>query len=324
MSTRTRALAVQQMPARAGAQPRQIEYAGLTWLDLIQPTVAQVTTLRDRFGFDTLALEDVLSQIQRPKLDVYAENEYLFLVLHFPIFDKADRVASAGEVDIFVGPDYVVTAHDGRLKPLRRLFAAAATDERARAQLMGRGPGYLLYRIIDALIKACFPMLYRVDDHLARIEANLFGRNARAIARELAFARRDIIALRGILRPNLPVIRMLEAHQHTFLRLDQAVYMGDLADGLHKLWDLLAEQKEVVEGLNATLDSLLVHRINQALQIVMAIVAVLLPLILVANIFAMNVDLPLAQYPSAFAILILVMIGLAAGAVALLRYKDRI
>lgn len=322
MNARTRAPAPTQALARANSQQRQVAHSGLTWIDMLQPSLAQVTYLRERFKFDPLTLEDVLSKIQRPKLDVYAEDEYLFIVLHFPVFDRTNRVATSSEVDLFVGRDYVITLHDGALKPLRRMFAAAGTDEHARAQLMGRGPGYLLYRIVDALVKHCFPMLYRIDDHLAEIEARIFGRNVRETVQQLSFVRRDIIALRRILRPNLPVIRALEGHERDFLRLDEEVYFGDIADGLDKLWDMLEEQKEIIEGLNATLDSLTSHRINEVMKILTVISVVLLPMTLVASIYGMNIRLPFEQHPYAFAIVVFLMLGAAGGMVAYFRYKN--
>src|SRR5262249_20060197 len=155
-------------------------------------------------------------------------------------------------------------------------------------------------RIVDALVRYCFPMLYRVDDHLSQLEANVFGRNIRATVQELSLVRRDIIALRGIIKPNLPVIQMLAVREYGFLRLGQEVYFGDIADGLKKLWDMLEEQKEIVEGLNATLDSLTSHRINQILKILTVISVVLLPMTLVASIYGMNIQLPFVQHPFGF------------------------
>src|SRR5262245_31114434 len=198
MKERTRALAAQPAPTRANPQQRHVEHAGLTWLDVIDPTVAHVTYLRERYAFDPLALEDVLSQIQRPKLDSFAQNEYLFIVLQFPILDKSQRVAGTGEVDLFVGRDYVITLHDGGLKPLRRMFTAASSDEQARAQLLGRGPGYLLYRLADALVKQSFPLLDHVDGAISRADERAYADDARQAIRDLADARQDTIALRHI------------------------------------------------------------------------------------------------------------------------------
>jgi magnesium transporter len=321
MKERTRAPAAQPATARANPQQRHVEHGGLTWLDVVDPTVAHITYLREHYAFDPLALEDVLSHIQRPKLDSFAQNEYLFAVFQFPLADKSQRIAGAGEVDIFVGRDYVITLHDGGLKPLRRMFTAASSDEQARAQLMGRGPGYLLYRILDALTKQSFPLLDHVDAAIARAEEHAYADDTRQAIRDLADARQDAIALRHIIAPNLAVARALEAGEHPFLRLNQASYFGDLADGLTTLVDTLEEQHETLAGVRFTLDSLAIQRTRESLRLLLAVALALLPMILVAAIFGMGLPPPIANLPFIFPIALVLMIGAAAGAITFARHK---
>jgi len=321
MKERTQPPAPLPVPARGSTQQRSVEHAGLIWLDVVDPTVASVTYLRERYNFDPLALEDVLSQVQRPKLDSYAQAEYLFVVLQFPVLDKSQRVAGAAEVDIFIGRDYLITLHDSSLRPLRRLFTAAGSDEHARAQLMGRGPGYLFYRIVDALIKQSFPILDHVDDAIARLEAAIFDAPTPPL-RELAAIRRDVIALRHILTPNLEIMRSLETADYPFLRLNQPGYFGDLADGLRTLTAILQEQQETTESMRATLDSLAIQRIREGVQRLLAITLALLPAILIAAIFGMNLALPFSQNPLAALAIAALVLAVAGACVALARrYK---
>jgi magnesium transporter len=322
MKERTRAPAAQPAPARPNPQQRHVEHAGLTWLDVVEPTVAHVTYLRERYAFDALALEDVLSQIQRPKLDSFAQNEYLFVVLQFPILDKSQRVAGAGEVDLFVGRDFVITLHDGGLKPLRRMFTAVSSDEHARAQLMGRGPGYLLYRLIDALIKQSFPLLDRVDEEVARAEERAYADDARQAIHDLAAARQDAITLRHVITPNLAVARALEAGDHPFLHLNQASYFGDLADSLATIVDIVEEQQETIAGVRDTLDSLALQRTREGTRRLLIAMLALLPMILVAAIFGTSLPLPIANVRFIFPITLALMIGAAAGVIAFARYKE--
>lgn len=300
-------------------------YQGLKWLDLVRPGESQLAALQKQYHFHSLHLEDVLSRLQRPKIDDNPEDEheqrYVFLVLHFPVFDKANRLAVVSEVDIFAGSDYVITMHDGRLKPLARLVKSATDEETVRGQMMGGGSGYLLYRIIETLVVACFPMIYRVDQHLDRIEASIFGRNVHAIVQELSFVRRDIIAMRRIIRPNIPVVRSLEMRERTFLRLDEEVYFGDLTDGLSKLWDMLEEQKEIIENLNATLDSLTSHRINEEMKIFTLISVIMLPMTLIASILGMNVSIPYSDHPLALPVSLFIMLTPALAMYAYFRWK---
>jgi magnesium transporter len=321
MKERTRAPAAQPATARASSQQRHVEHAGLTWLDIVEPTVAHVQYLRERYAFDALALEDVLSHIQRPKLDTFAQGEYLFAVFQFPLADKSQHIASVGEVDIFVGRDYVITLHDGTLKPLRRMFTAASSDEQARAQLLGRGPGYLLYRLVDALAKQSFPLLDHLDAAIARVEEHTYADNPHQAIRDLADARQDAVALRHIITPNLAVAQALEAGNHPFLRLNQAGYFGDLADALTTILDTLAEQHESIAGVRATLDSLAIQRTRESLRLLLAVALALLPMILVAAIFGMGLPPPLANIPFIFAIAIVLMIGAAAGVIAFARSR---
>ncbi len=306
----------------SGARSQNLEYNGLNWLDMVQPGNEQVSLLRDRYNFHPLHLEDVLSRLQRPKIDNNPESggEYVFLVLHFPVFDKTNRLAVVSELDIFAGRDYVITLHDGKLKPLVRLVNLA-NDAKVQTQLMGGGSGYLLYRIIETLVSACFPMLYRVDQKLDNIEVNIFGRNVQEMVQELSLVRRDIIAMRRILRPNIPVVRSLEMRERDFLRLDEEVYFGDLTDGLGKLWDMLEEQKEIIEGLNATLDSLTSHRINEEMKIFTLISVIMLPMTLIASIFGMNVVIPYADSPLALPVSLGIMALPAVAMYVYFRYK---
>jgi len=80
---------------------------GLTWIHLDAPNLEESSALAQRFDWHALDIEDVLSKRQRPKIDDYPE--YLFAVLHFPVYDKAIQRLNAAELDCFLGPNFVLT-----------------------------------------------------------------------------------------------------------------------------------------------------------------------------------------------------------------------
>ena len=110
---------------------------GLTWVHLDAPNADEAAGLAERFGWHELDLEDVLSKRQRPKIDEYPE--YLFVVLHFPVYDKAVGRLNAAELDLFIGPDYLITLPNVELLPVSRLFARCRDDEGLRDELFGKG-----------------------------------------------------------------------------------------------------------------------------------------------------------------------------------------
>src|SRR5438876_11990489 len=115
--------------------PAELSAAGLTWIHLDAPDAVFAGTLAGRFGWHPLDVEDVMSKRQRPKVDDYAEEGYLFGVLHFPVYDKAIGRLNAAELDVFIGPDYLVTLPGTELLPVTRLFRKCSEDERLREQL---------------------------------------------------------------------------------------------------------------------------------------------------------------------------------------------
>src|SRR3954451_10192542 len=155
-------------PASAAEQqaPRveQIQAEGLRWVNIEHPGALERAWLEEHFDFHALDLEDVLSRNQRPKIDVY--DDYLFIVLHFPVFDRAARRLGTGELDIFVGPDYMVTIPNQPLQPVEYLFERCRAKEELRDQLFSRGSGYLMYRLVDDSFDYCFPMLRKIGNKL--------------------------------------------------------------------------------------------------------------------------------------------------------------
>ena len=286
---------------------RTITHASTAWIDIIHPAAADVESLHARFpGFHPLNLEDIVSPIERPKLD--QDDDYLFLVMHFPLWDARDELSRPSEVDFFLGPDYVVTVHNGALKPLAAAFERCQTDAEARRELLGRGANHLFHALIDELVDYIFPILNKVDRRVHAIEDALFESNARRVIQELALLRRDIISLRRIIRGQIPIILQLETCDHPILHEHMEEYFGDIADHLFKLRDIADENFEIINSFADTADTLAGYRINEVMRILTVISVIMLPLTLVSSIYGMNIALPFADDPQAFAITAGIMI----------------
>src|SRR6478752_916658 len=125
---RTRSREIAAVTARPRT-PAELSAAGLTWIHLDRPDALAAGMLAGRFGWHPLDVEDVLSKRQRPKVDDYVDDGYLFAVLHFPVYDPAIQRLNAAELDIFVGHDYLVTLPTVELLPVTRLFERCRDDE---------------------------------------------------------------------------------------------------------------------------------------------------------------------------------------------------
>src|SRR5919198_197020 len=130
---------------------------GFLWIDIQKPTRDKLNTLAKKYPFHELNLEDCLSKIQIPKINRY--EDHVFIILHFPSMEKDITIPRFSQLSIFAGVDYLVTVHQGDLKPLIELFQLCKQSDKQRQNIMGKSPGYLLHSIIDVL----------VDDHIEKI-----------------------------------------------------------------------------------------------------------------------------------------------------------
>lgn len=287
---------------------RLVEHGGLRWYDIERPTSADLDYLRDEFAVHPLLIDDIVSRSQRPKLDIY--DGYLFVVMHFPVHRKETRTTIASEVDIVIGPDYVVTTHDGNLKPLLRMFESAIESDETRQALMSQTSAHLLYYVIDRLVDYCFPVVGQLTQRIEDIEDEIFSRSDLRLVQEISIVRRDLIAMRRIIKPQLPVVSQLEHRAIPLIQSDIDVYFGDIADHLAKLWDSLEDLKEVLEGLSDTFDSLASHRLNGVIKTLTVISVVILPLTFITGIFGMNVPIPYESSPYALLVITLVLFSI--------------
>jgi magnesium transporter len=316
---RSRTRSTREVVAVPAREPAELRANGLSWIHLDAPTAEEATTLAERFGWHPLDVEDVLSKRQRPKVDEY--DDYRFVVLHFPVYDKAVQRLNAGELDVFLGPDYLVTLPKVELLPVTRLYQRCSDDMELRESLFGKGSGYLLYHVLDDLFDYCFPILDKIGHKLDRIEDDIEEARFEEIVQDISKAKQEIISYRKIVKPQRPTLRVLERHVERFLPEDLELYFDDLVDASERIWDLLDNYKEVVEALEATNEAAIAHRQNDVLRVLTVFSVLVLPLTLIASLFGMNVAFPGHGTAAAFWVILGVMVGVFAGLFAFFRLK---
>jgi len=299
----------------------ELHGGGLTWIHFDSPTKDEAETLATRFGWHALDVEDVLSKRQRPKVDDYQEDRYLFIVLHFPVYDKSIGRLNADELDIVLGPDYLVTMPTVELLPVTRLFRRCYEDQQLRESLFSKGSGRLLYEVLDDLFDYCFPILDKIGHKLDVIEDDMFSGLSREVVRDISNVKQEIISYRKIIKPERSTLRLLERHVERFLPEELELYFDDIVDASERIWDLLDNYKEVVEALEQTNESVISHQVNRILQILTIFSVVLLPLTLISGIFGMNVDFPGFGTHTAFWVIVGVMVATILGMVGFFRWK---
>ncbi|MBL8133079.1 MAG: magnesium transporter CorA family protein [Anaerolineae bacterium] len=270
-----------------------------TWINLIDPTPIDIEGLRRNLPFiHPLNLEDILSVTERPKIDI--QPDYLYITLHFPLWDANNRVSRPYELDFVVARNVLVTAHDGRMPLMVNLFNGCRDEQDVRGMMLNGTSSHAFYYIVDKLVDGIFPMLRKVDSNLRAIENNIFTSDGQLIIRDIAILRRDIISLRRIIRQQLPVADELSRMDSPLLREGLERYFDDIVDHLNRARDIIDEDFEVISSLAETADTLLSHRINGVMRILTVFSVIMLPLTFISSVYGMNIILPLAEHPNSF------------------------
>jgi magnesium transporter len=306
-------------------EPRHVEEIvaeGVRWVHIERPTQSDKAWLEEHFPqFHPLDYEDVFSRNQRPKIDEYPD--YLFIVLHFPRFDKKVGRLGAAELDIFVGPDFLVTLPNEPVGAVEYLFERCRIDDELRQSVLSKGTGYLLYKIVDDCVDAAFPMLGKMGHKLVRLEEAIFeeGKSKEAV-REISNVKQEIINFRTIVRPQRAVIADLERTKQRYIQPDLEVYFDDINDASERVWQMLEGFKETVEALEQTNESVLTHQLNDVLRVLTGLSVVFLPLTLIASVWGMNVRVPGEQQIGGFWAIVGVMVVILVAMVTFFRSRD--
>ena len=273
------------------AQKRQetVVNNGLAWTDMQRPAYADLSEISRHYpSFHKLNFEDSLSKIQIPKIDRY--DDHLFVVLHFPTPDK-ERGFVFSQLSMFVGADYLVTVHQGELKPIDELFSMCKADEKMRQNIMGRSSGYLMHKIIDTLVDDLLHLLMKVVGNIDDVEDLVFDERI-SVSRQIALLRREITTLRRIVLHLRRTVVELTKDVQRFSKEDLGPYFKDVQDHVEKVAETLEEAKETVEIYKDTDFVLSSEKTNKILAVLTIIFTLSIPATVVGAFYGMNVNIP--------------------------------
>ena len=273
-----------------------IKYKKNQWINLVAPTKEEMAAIAKKYRFHELDLEDCFQQTERPKIDEY--DKYLFIILQFPVYNKKHHRFDTEQLNMFIGQDYLITIHQGKLKALNEIADACQSSLKSRKLFFGdkQGSGYLLYEIISVLFNAIFPVTDKIQLSIKKIEDEIFeSKRAKDELFNIMILKKNVITLRKILLPQRSVVAALEHKQKRFLPEDLVIYFDDIVDQIESLWNILGTQKEIIESLEDTNESLLSHNINLTMRTLTVFSAIMLPLTFLTGLFGMNVKLPFEE-----------------------------
>lgn len=268
-----------------------IQGNGFSWMDIQNPDRTEIEKLGQIYNFNALNLDDSISKIQLSKIDNY--DDHSFIILHFPPLVLKRGMPKFSQLAVFIGKDYLVTIHYGDLKPLVDMFTQCKENAQLRSELLSKSSGFLLYKIIDALVDDLLHTLRRIIANLDEIEDDVFDEN-KSTPKKISLLRREITILRRIVNPLRKIVLETSKNTQRFSNPDDdlVIHFDDVIDHIDKVVETLEESKETMEIYKDTDFMLSTEKSNKILATLTIIFTLTIPPTIVGALYGMNVNLP--------------------------------
>ena len=265
-----------------------------TWIDLQNPDRIDVEKLAEKYNFNELNIEDCMTKFELPKLDSY--NDHFFVILHFPPLAQKIGISKNSQLSLFIGKDFLVTVHQGDLKPLVQLVQTCTldSDDELKNKLLGESSGDLLHEIIDVLVDDLLHTSRKIIANLDEMEDNVFD-ESKAVARSIALLRREINRLRRIALPLKRFVLEIAKNVKRFSDNSDdelSLYFDDVIDHIDKVIETLDESRETMEIYKDVDFVLSNEKTNKVLAVLTMIFTLAIPSTVIGTFYGMNVSLP--------------------------------
>lgn len=301
----------------------QIENQGRLWVNVTHQGEKELREIQKRFGFDELDVKEALPPFQRPK--IVKRDSYYFMVLHFPVFDRETLRLGFTEVDFFLSQNYLVTVHDNKLPAIETMFSECKKNLPTSNKYFSTTAVHILFELLTRLFDSIFPILLHVNDDINLVDRKLFSKaSGRQITEEILRLKTNIVTFRRTMQGHRIVLERLLSYAGRELNISSFQdYINSLREFTNEIWHILESQKESINALHETNESLLTLRTNDIMRVLTIISVITFPLTLFATILTIHTpDNPIANLSGGFwLVLIMMMIG-AIGMFRVFKKKD--
>jgi len=255
------------------------------WVDLAAPTGDDIQNLAGTFHLHPLSVEDARSSLEFPKAEPYPG--YLYVVLHGIDVRKGKHTFATRDIDFFIGPNWLVTVHDGQSTSIAHLRELCDRHDR----LLAEGPVALFHRIVDTMVDHYRPVMDALEQRIDRVEEEAFT-GQRELARRMVTLRHELAQMRRVLMPQRDVIGRLARREFSAISDEMAYRFRDVYDHVVRLADEAILFQDRVTGILEVNLAAISNRLNQVMKVLTVMSTIFLPLTVLSGMWGMNVMLP--------------------------------
>ena len=310
---------VETAPVAAAPPPelaaiRVHQSAHLRWYHLEEPESPLLDRLAQEFGFHELEIEDCRHLRHTAKLEEY-EN-HLFIIANTLHFVPETLGVWFGELDIFIGQDFLVTVHAAPTRSVRDILP------RLQAMAKLQRPDRVVYALMDNMVDRYLPVLDQIGDRIDAIEDEIHAHPSPKALEDIFALRRGLTEFRRVMSCMRETVNALMRHRAPYYRADMAAYWRDLYDHVIRATTEVELYRELLASVLEVYLTSMANRTNEIMKVLTIWATILLPLYVLTGYFGMNfAHLPLQDHPYGVAIVHVLMIVMTVGMLIYFRKK---
>lgn len=277
----------------------------VTWVDLCRPSDDESYVLTHDFKFHPLAIEDVISEKPRIKIDDY--DSYLFVVFQLVDYIGREEGLKVSEVDLFLSRNSLVTVHYDDHRIFDFLYHRAERDER----MISRGADFAFHAIIDAIVDNYNMTLDILDYEVDEIEKMVLGEPAEETVKSIFTLRRDIVELKRIVLPQKEVLMRLSRGDFDLVGERSAVYFSDVHDHLARVNDIADSHREILNSSLEVYFSSVSTKTNEIIKFLTIFTVLSIPPTFLVGLWGMNFEfMPELRHPWGYGFALSLMLAI--------------
>jgi magnesium transporter len=262
------------------------------WIDLEDPTEAEIDFLIDEFSFHSLSIEDAILPHDHPKLELF--DDYAFLTLYSVVYGKT---IYPQEIDIFLGENFLITFHEEQLTSINKVMhrfvkIASGDDEAGNGSILRKGPDMLLHSVLSAVMDEYYPIIERLENNIALLEDNLLEDKEKHIMEGILEQKRNILIFRKFLYLERQVMGKMLREESTSISENSKTYFRDIFEHLVNMQETIEILREIIPSLIETYHSMTAKKLNQLIHRLTILATIAIPMTVITSFYGMNLQLP--------------------------------
>lgn len=258
----------------------------VTWIDILNPTRANLEFLEKQHKFHPIILDELLHLSARSRVEFY--KTYLYLTYHLPVYDKKLRTSRRMEIDFLITKDQVITIHYEESEPIENFYRSISNNSHVKERALGENTARLSYYLIQEIINFSMRQVKHLEESISHLTQEIFKHKESELLEKISYIKRDILDYSIISRPQEILLNSFLDVGVKFWGEEVKIYLNDLVGDYYKVTQLLENYHQVIESLEATNGQLLNAKTNAVMQRFTILAFLTIPLALFASLASID------------------------------------